>query len=387
MEASSRALDIDAPPKRRWLRRIIPVALVVMAAGLVAAVALMPTPVPPQVAVTVPPVNVRVQVIEAIPELRDTFTLTAVVEPNRIVDVAAEVPAKIECIAERQTAASWRGKDFPAGQVLAEGEPVSAGAPIVRLDDSLLAAAYERALAQFQFDDREYRRHLDMLERDAASQTEVEDARTRRDISKTIVDETKERLDRTTVNAPISGVLNALTMEIGEYAKAGDVVARIVELDPAVVVVRVPERDVHYLDLGESAEVLMQADEQRVLSGTIRYISELADENTRTTKVEIAVANADYALRSGQIVRARLTRRVLNDVIMIPLSSVIPLEEGRVVYVATADDRAERREVELDFLKGRSVRILSGLEPGDRLIVAGHRYVGPGQPVNVVATE
>ncbi|MBU0617299.1 MAG: hypothetical protein KKI02_06265, partial [Planctomycetes bacterium] len=126
--------------------------------------------------------------------------------------------------------------------------------------------------------------------------------------------------------------------------------------------------------------------EETRLTGQVSYISELADELTRTTRVEITVGNPEHRLRSGQIIRARLTRRVLTDVIMIPLGSVIPLEQGRVVYVAN-DGQAERREVELGLIKGRSVRILSGLKAGDRVIVAGHRYVGPGQPVTVVEQQ
>jgi Fe2+ transport system protein FeoA len=99
--------------------------------------------------------------------------------------------------------------------------------------------------------------------------------------------------------------------------------------------------------------------------------------------VEITVANDDYRLHSGQIVKARLTRRVLKDVIMVPLESVIPLEEGMIVYVAR-DGAAERRDVTLGFIKGRRVRALSGLTPGDLLIVTGQRYVGHGQRVTIV---
>jgi membrane fusion protein (multidrug efflux system) len=43
-----------------------------------------------------------------------------------------------------------------------------------------------------------------------------------------------------------------------------------------------------------------------------------------------------------------------------------------------------RRDVELDVIKGDQVQITSGLEPGDKLIIAGHRFVAPGQKVNIV---
>jgi membrane fusion protein (multidrug efflux system) len=83
-------------------------------------------------------------------------------------------------------------------------------------------------------------------------------------------------------------------------------------------------------------------------------------------------------------VQARLTRQVLQDVIMIPLLAVIPMEEGKSVYVVESS-KAERREVKLGVIKGDRIQVTSGLQPGDQLIVAGHRFVAPGQNVNVVS--
>jgi len=69
---------------------------------------------------------------------------------------------------------------------------------------------------------------------------------------------------------------------------------------------------------------------------------------------------------------------------MVPLLAVIPMEDSKVVYVVNSTE-AERREVELGFIKVDRVQIRRGLEPGDRLIIAGHRFVAPGQKVNVVS--
>ena len=122
----------------------------------------------------------------------------------------------------------------------------------------------------------------------------------------------------------------------------------------------------------------------RQAGGQITFISELADERSRTTRVEVSVENPERLLRSGQIVRARLTRRTLKDVVMIPLASVIPLEDGKVVYLVEGDEARRRRiELDMDFIKGTDIRVLSGLDGGEKLIVAGHRYVGDGQKVIV----
>jgi membrane fusion protein (multidrug efflux system) len=157
-----------------------------------------------------------------------------------------------------------------------------------------------------------------------------------------------------------------------------------VDTDTVKVVVEVPERDIAYFTVGQKAEVLADAKgQEKSLTGAITFISKLADQRTRSTRMEITLDNKDDLLHSGQIVRARLTRQILRDVIFIPLLAVIPMEEGKTVYVVNSS-QAQRREVELGVIKGDRVQVKRGLAPGDRLIIAGHRFVSPGQNVKIV---
>ncbi len=374
-----------ATPARPTLRgRLIALALLVGAATLVVAAVTWPVVEPPKPEVVVPPVNVTVQTVAPITEMPDTFDLTAVVGPDRIFRVAAEVPARKEKPADRPADIRWRGKMLPAGQPLEDGEPVVAGQPILYLNRALLEARYQQARAQHEFDEIEFARLSGLYTSATASKTELDNARTRRDVSKALLDAAREELNRTTVFAPIDGILNKLTVEVGEYASPGDSVAEIVNINPVKVTADVPERDVHYLELGESAQIFLFSPDRPEVTGPITYISELADAGTRTTRIEVTVPNPDYRLRSGQIVKVRLTRQVLNDVILIPLDSVIPLENGHEVYVVDSQNQAQRRNVRLGFIRGRSVQVLDGLADGDRLIVAGQRYVSAGQAVAVV---
>lgn len=386
MSSSPATTSPSAKRPRRWVGTVICVGLVLAAAAAVGVVAQLKPRVEPAPPAQALPVNVKTWQVHTLPELADAFDLTAVVEPEYVVRVAAEVPGRIEQVGRRSEALTWRGRVFPPGSALKEGEPITAGEPIVYLNKDLLQARYARAQSQFEYDEREYRRLLDLYERGTGttSKTELDDARTKRDIGKALLDEAARELERTTIVAPLSGILNRLPMEIGEYAAPGDQVAEIVDVSQVKVVVDIPERDVYYLAVGQVAEIFPLAPGSEPLTGEITYISELAEELARTTRTEITLENRDHLLRSGQIVKVRLTRRVLQDVIMIPLDCVIPLEVGRVVYVVDAEDQAQRRVVTLGFIKGRKVQVLNGLVEGDRLICVGHRYVGPGQPVIVL---
>ena len=313
-----------------------------------------------------PPVNVKVMKIVPESEFVDTFTLPAVVEPNRIVTISAEIDGRIESIP------------------VTEGSKVRKGDLLVKLNTDLLVPQYEMAQSQLQRDEIEYKRMANLVKNEATAQSDLDNAKTKFDISKAQCDEIKARLERASIFAPTSGVLNNIPVEEGEYIQPGTSVAEIVDNDIVKVVVDIPERDISFFTTGEQAEVHTKfKDKEKIMNGEITFISSLADDLTRSTRIEITLPNEEKCLHSGQLVNVVLTRQILKNVIMVPLASVIPLENGNAVYVANSTT-AKRREVEIGTIKGDEVQIKSGLQEGDELIVSGHRFVVPGQTVNKV---
>ena len=361
----------NAPIQKGWIRRYaVKLAIGLAAVAGIVVVGAMPAKkhqVKPQEA---PPVNIVVQTVVAEPNFVDTFDLPAVVEPNRVVRVSAEVAGRIVQIGP------------------GEGSKVRTGDLLIRLDEDLVRPQFETAEAQLKRDQIEYERMADLVKKDATSKKDLDDATTRLAVSKASLDEIRARLDRTRIVAPTSGVLNDLLMEEGEYAQPGTPVAEVVDADSVKVVVDVPERDIAFFDVGQKAQVLVDVrGEVRTLDGTISFISEVAHPQTRSTRMEIHLPNPDGLLRSGQIVKAHLLRRVLKDAILIPLLAVIPMEDHKAVYVADANQTAQRRDIRLGILKGDRIQVTEGLHAGDLLIVSGHRFVAPGQKVNVVSGD
>ena len=194
-------------------------------------------------------------------------------------------------------------------------------------------------------------------------------------------------MERTTIYAPSNGVLNSLPVDEGEYVQAGTAVAEIVDTATVKVVVDIPEPDIAFFQVGQKATLVADVKGcSHKLEGKITFISELANQQTRSTRAEVTLANSDGLLHSGRIVRLTLLRRVLKDAVFIPLLAVIPMEDGRAVYVAEGDAEvklAQRRDVELGVIKGDEIQVTRGLKAGDKLIVSGHRFVTPGQKVQI----
>jgi membrane fusion protein (multidrug efflux system) len=350
-----------------WFRRNTARKVIILASlAILAVIMIIPKRNRDVPSAEAPQVNVTVMTVAAESELVDTFDLPAVVEPNRIVTISAEVAGRIERIP------------------LKKGNLVHAGDLLIRLNEDLLLPEFEGAEAQFKRDQIEYERVANLVKEKVSPSRDLDNATSQLAISKSRLAEVRARLERTRILAPGAGLLNDLPVEEGEYVQVGTSLAELVDMDTVKVVVEVPERDIAYFAIGQKAEVFAEArGQEKSLIGTITFISKLADQRTRSTRMEITLDNKDGLFLSGQIVRARLTRQVLRDVIFIPLLAVIPMEEGKAVYVVSSS-QAQRREVELGVIKGDRIQVKRGLAPGDRLVIAGHRFVSPGQNVNVV---
>jgi membrane fusion protein, multidrug efflux system len=311
-------------------------------------------------------INVEVEEITPQKSVPDFLDLPGAARPGRIVNVPVEMGGKIVSLPAR------------------EGELVREGDVILTLDNSILKAEVSRARAQADFDKKSMDRTSLLLEKGVTNHNSLDEMASHFAVSSAALEMAETNLEKTVVYSPYTGILNDLPVEQGEFVQEGATVAEIVEIDSLKVEIQVPEKEVVYLRKGSSMSIISSNSDKPLCYGTLTYVSEVADMGTRTVRAEITVDNRKGVLRSGQIVRARLNRRSLRDAVMIPLASVIPLEHGKVVYVAS-DGVAERRNVELGVMKGNKVHILNGLNRGDQLIVKGHRMVGPGQKITIVS--
>ena len=196
---------------KRWRRAAISIVIVMAAVAVVVSVARMPArteEVPPKETIRV---NVAVMPVEAIPRMPDILELPGSLEPNVIVDVPVELRGCIEEISRE------------------EGQLVQKGDLLLRLDTALLKAELDRVRAQAKFDKRTLERSLDLLERGVLTKSGVEEAEAKSVVSAANLVVATTNLERAAVRAPLTGILNDLLREEGEYVSPGDTVAQIVD--------------------------------------------------------------------------------------------------------------------------------------------------------------
>ena len=149
------------------------------------------------------------------------------------------------------------------------------------------------------------------------------------------------------------------------------------------VIADVPEKDVHFLRVGQAVEIIVAAVDglNDRLTGRIEHIAFAADEVTRTYRTKIVIDNRSLKLRPGMIVRARFVRQDLKDVISIPLYALMERDGEKVVFVA---EQGQARKVTVTTGSSVDERIIirKGLSPGQKLIVKGQQLLIDGARID-----
>jgi len=369
-----------------WAILVVLVAVII----LVGLIKFLPKKDDSKPAVPPEPIPVSVEIVQPLESLEDDMQIYGRVEPNKVVEVAAEVSARVRSYAGGQDQLT---KDFriiasPASvPVIKEGDHVTKGQPLLYLNTDLVLASRNQAKADYDFKLLTYNRVKKLIDRKVATAAELDQCVMALDVAKAYLDETEAMLERTFIVSPIDGILNQLPVDVGEYVLPGTIIAEIVDMETADVVFDIPERDIGYLKLGGKVTISYGPKNTKKAQGVIKYISALADPSTRTTTLEVSVDNSKGEFHTGQFVMAKLTREVLTGAIMIPLSAVIPLEKGKAVYVVR-DGVAIRQDITIDlpYRDGR-VRVVSGLKGGEKLIVSNNIQLEPNRAVKIIPKE
>jgi len=174
------------------------------------------------------------------------------------------------------------------------------------------------------------------------------------------------------VYAPISGVIVAQNVTNAAAAGAslsGSATAfTIADLSTIWVVCDVYENDIPKLQLGQQAKIRTSAYPDRLLTGHISDIGPILDPSLRTAKVRIEVVNPGF-LKLGMFATATFTSLTKSTYAAVPADAVLHLHDRSWVFVPAGENQFRRIEVHAgQMLSGDRQEILSGLEPGQRVV-------------------
>lgn len=308
------------------------------------------------------PVSVTVTRTTAAPIVRDVVA-SGRTEPNRAVEIKAETEGRIVDLgAER-------------GQRIARGDRIAR----IDLRDREAQRAQAAALVDHRRAQHDAAQKLEGQQ--LVAQVQIAETRAQLAAAEAELERIERDIARTAVVAPFDGVLQERDVELGDYVGIADPVARIVDIDPLIAVAEVSEREVGTIVAGAPGRV--ELIDGRVVQGTVRYVSNVADESTRTFRVELAIPNVDGELPAGMTAQLRLPA---NETVAHFLSpAMLVLDDAGTIGVKTvnARDVVEFHEVELVNSSNEGVWV-TGLPDTALVISVGQGFVAPGTTVRPV---
>lgn len=212
----------------------------------------------------------------------------------------------------------------------------------------------------------------------AADQAQVEDAR--------------RQLAYTRIEAPISGRLGLRQVDVGNLVRPGDAngIVVIKQTRPIAVLFTVPEMDVQKvitpLRAGEhlAVEAWDRSEQNLLAKGTLQTVDNQIELATGTLRLKAEFPNDDEKLFPNQFVNIRLRVQTLKDAVVVPGAVVQFGSRGTYVYVVNEQKQSMVRDVVIGPADGAQQAILSGLQPGEQVVLEGLDRLRDGRVVIVL---
>jgi membrane fusion protein, heavy metal efflux system len=267
------------------------------------------------------------------------------------------------------------------------GDRVAAGQVLAVIDSADLAQAYDdndKAADALALTTRNLSRQEGQSKIGAASdrdldqtasdhrQAEAEYTRTQARLKVLGVSlEPGQRSATLTVRAPVAGSITALSVARGDMINdPTQPLMTIADLSTVWVTALVAEKDLAAVAKGEDAEVALSAYPNQPRHGTVSFVSDVVESDSRRNKLRIVFANADHTLKPNMFATVTVHGAPQTRVVL-PTSALLMNNDRTSVFVATAPWTFERRVVDLQLGEGDSVAIRSGIAAGDQVVVRG----------------
>ncbi len=310
-----------------------------------------------------PPI-VAVETVRKEPIAR-ILELTGSVEPYRVARLASPAEGPIADIHVR------------------EGDTVEAGAALLSIGRKKGIAALITSLKEeLQKEEDNLRRVQQLVESKALPEEQISEAKAAYEKARALLVKAEETAQDYVISAPWSGIVSRVIVKEGEFVAPR---AALLEMfDPASLVIRsaVPEKHALEVSVGMRCQLSLDAYRDDALQGRIERVYPHLDSRLRTRTIEISL-DKPVPLLPGMFARLKMETGRMEDAVAAPMQAVIVSPKGaRTVFVA-ADGKARQREVQTGIEEKGRVQILSGLTPGEKVIVAGQEKLKDGAAIRL----
>lgn len=311
----------------------------------------------------------------------DAVPVEVAVASHRAVAASYTGTAALEPRAESQVVAKTSGVALAV--LVEEGQRVTAGQPLVRLDPDRARLAVAQSEAQMRKLENNYQRAQKLVGQQMVSAADVDQLRFDLENVRAQYRLATLELSYTTVVAPISGVIASRSIKTGNFVQINTPIFRIVDNSRLEATLNVPERELATLRAGQPVTLAADALPGQSFTGTVDRIAPVVDSGSGTFRVVSAFDGAAHALQPGMLGRIRIDYDQRADALVVP--RVALLDDGEPAVFRVREGKVARVPVKLGYAEGPWVEIRDGLAAGDQVVTAGKVALRDGTAVQVIA--
>jgi len=282
-----------------------------------------------------------------------------------------------------------------------DGQEVKAGDLLFTLDDRNDKANYEKLKALADDAQKQYLRAKELVAKNFISKAGLETSLANAKSAQAAARSAEVQLSFDYIKSPIDGRAGIVNVFPGSLVQASNVVSTatnstatssvgsmvtITQLNPINVQFVIPEKDIpimleNQLD-GEAMTVKVVVGDtgKKTYEGKVLVIDNQVDPSIAAVRVKAQIPNNDKTLLPGQFARVSLVANTLKDALAIPSQAVIINARGKMVYVVDKDGKAVSKPIKVVYEYLGST-VVTGIEPGDRVVVEGKQNLRPGSKV------
>jgi membrane fusion protein, multidrug efflux system len=300
-------------------------------------------------------------------EVVDAMTVTGSLRSDESANISTEIDGRVQ------------------GVHFTEGQQVEQGALLFTLDDVVYRAELATAEANLQLSERNSKRAVELLERNAGTVRARDEAEAQLAIDHAEVDLARARLDKTRITAPFAGVVGLREVSVGNYVTPGQDLVNLEDIDPIKVDFPVPERALPAVKVGQPIEVTVDAWPGRTFEGEVYAIDPQIDAQGRSIAIRATIDNQERLLRPGLFAAVRLITARRDEALLVPEQAIFAHRGEPHVY-KVVEGVARLTAVQLGGRRVGQVEIVSGVAAGDVVVTAGQMKMRDGAKVRVIDT-
>jgi multidrug efflux system membrane fusion protein len=196
-------------------------------------------------------------------------------------------------------------------------------------------------------------------------------------------------LDYCTIRSPINGRAGQRLVDLGNVVTANTGSLLVIQrLDPIYADFTITEKDLTAVQRNMArgtlkVEARLPDDPDKPRGGTLTFLDNSVQDGTGTVKLRATINNSDRRFWPGRFVNVRLILDTRQAAVLVPADAPQMSAKGTFVYVVKEDSTAEPRPVTVGQRQGDLVVVNKGIQPGERVVVAGQLGITPGGKVSI----